>query len=186
MFTTGDWTPYGITGSASGDLLVCLRKDDQSKVVRYSSTGTVLQEIQYDSQCQPLYQGVWYIAENINGDIVVTDFQKKQVIAVNRLGIFRYTYAEETNAFYPMGVVTDSVGHVIVANFQGHKIDLLDMDGQFLRYIIPEGGIRFPRAVCKMDNGDIIIGESVSCIAKGIKFFEWQERYRLIYRQSSS
>ena len=56
MFTTGDWTPVGITGSASGDLLVCLLKGDQSKVVRYSSTGTVLQEIQYDSQCQPLYQ----------------------------------------------------------------------------------------------------------------------------------
>ena len=54
MFTTRDWKPYGIT--ISGDLLVCLRKDDQSKVVRYSNTGTVLQEIQYDSQCQPLYQ----------------------------------------------------------------------------------------------------------------------------------
>nr|XP_022325534.1 uncharacterized protein LOC111125743 [Crassostrea virginica] len=34
MFTTGDWIPHGITSSASGDLLVCLRKDDQSKVVR--------------------------------------------------------------------------------------------------------------------------------------------------------
>ena len=55
ILTLGDWLPYGITGSASGGLLVCLRKDDQSKVVRYSSTGTVLQEIQYDSHCQPLY-----------------------------------------------------------------------------------------------------------------------------------
>ena len=54
MFTTGDWEPCGVTGSATGDLLVCLRKDDQSKLVRYSSTGTVLQEIQYDSQGQPL------------------------------------------------------------------------------------------------------------------------------------
>nr|XP_022320311.1 uncharacterized protein LOC111122721 [Crassostrea virginica] len=102
MFSTGNWTPYGITGSASGDLLVCLRKDGQSKVVRYISTGTVLQEIQYDSQCQPLYLGVWYIAENVNGDIVVTDFnyKKKHVIAVNRLGIFRYTYSEKESAFY--------------------------------------------------------------------------------------
>lgn len=51
MFTTGDWEPYGVTSTASRNLLVCLRKDDQSKVVRYSSTGTVLQEIQYNSQC---------------------------------------------------------------------------------------------------------------------------------------
>ena len=49
MFTTGDWKPYGFTRSGSDDLLVCLRTDDQSKVVRYSSTGTVLQEIQDDS-----------------------------------------------------------------------------------------------------------------------------------------
>ncbi|XP_078327109.1 uncharacterized protein LOC111122729 [Crassostrea virginica] len=185
MFTTGNWIPYGITGSSSGDLLVCLRKSAESKVVRYSSNGTILQEIQYDSQCQPLYQCVWYIAENINGDIVVTDFnyKKKQVIAVNRLGIFRYTYSEKESAFHPMGVVTDSLGHVIVANFLGHKVHLLDKDGHFLRYIIPEGGINYPRAVCKLDNGDFIIGESVSCLVKGIKFFEWQEKYIPIYRQ---
>ena len=138
----------------------------------------MLQEIQYDSQCQTLYLGVWYIAENVNGDIVVTDFnyKKKQVIAVNRLGIYRYTYSEKESAFYPMGVVTNSFGHVIVTNFSGHKIHMLDRDGQFLRYIIPEGGIKYPRAVCRMENGEIIVGESVSCIAKGIKFFEWQDR----------
>ena len=54
MFTTGILTPEDITGSTSGDLLVCLRQDDQSKVVRYSSARTVLQIIQYDSQCHPL------------------------------------------------------------------------------------------------------------------------------------
>ena len=54
MFTTGILTPKDITGSTSGDLLVCLRQDEQSKVVRYSSARTVLQIIQYDSQCHPL------------------------------------------------------------------------------------------------------------------------------------
>ena len=78
MFTTGDWTPYGNTGSASGDFLVCLGKEDQSKVVRYSSTGTVLQEIQYDSQCQPLYQVAYFITENVNGDIIVTQSAKNK------------------------------------------------------------------------------------------------------------
>ena len=76
ILTLGDWLPYGITCNVSGDLLVCLRKDNQSKVVRYSSTGTVLQEIQYDIKCQPLYQWAWYIAENVNGDVVVSDFKK--------------------------------------------------------------------------------------------------------------
>ena len=76
MFTTGEWVPKDITDSSSSGLLVLLSKDNQSKVVRYSSTGTVLQEIQYDIKCQPLYQWAWYIAENVNGDVVVSDFKK--------------------------------------------------------------------------------------------------------------
>ena len=126
MFTTGDWEPYGITGSASGDLLVCLRKDDQSKVVRYSSAGTVLQEIQYVSQSQPLYQDALYITENVNGDIIVTDYKKRKVISVDILGIFRYTYSGRNNNFYALSVATDSVGHVYVTDFIDEKIHMLD------------------------------------------------------------
>ena len=99
MFTTGPWQPYGITATASGDLLTCLLHENQSKVVRYSSTGTVLQEIQYDSQCQPLYNIALYIAENINGDIVVTDYKARAVIAVDRFGIFRYSYSGKNKDF---------------------------------------------------------------------------------------
>ncbi|XP_078327166.1 uncharacterized protein LOC144623061 [Crassostrea virginica] len=170
MFTTGDWKPYGITGSASGDLLVYLQKDDQCKVVRYSSTGTVLQEIQHDSHCQPLYQDPFYIAENVNGDIIVTDFKKKIVIVVDRLGIFRYTYSRKDNVLDASSVATDSVGHVYVTDYQGDKIHMLDRDGRFLRYIIPEGGIKNPRAVCMVGDGEMIVGECRTGLAKRIKF----------------
>nr|XP_034325699.1 uncharacterized protein LOC117689272 isoform X3 [Crassostrea gigas]XP_034325700.1 uncharacterized protein LOC117689272 isoform X3 [Crassostrea gigas] len=166
MFTTGDWMPYGVTSAASGDLLVCLRKDDQSKVVRYSSTGTVLQEVQYDSQCQPLYKRVTYVTENVNGDIIVTDWEKKAVIAVDRLGLFRYSYSGVTCST----VTTDSVGHVIFTDFGGNKIHMLDRDGRFLRYIIPEGGINLPRGVCILGDGEMVVGECVTRIAKRIKY----------------
>ena len=171
MFTTGDWKPKGITGSVSGDLLVCLIKDDQSKVVRYSNTGTVLQEIQYDSQCQPLYQYAWYITENVNGDIIVTDNKTKKVGAVDRLGIFRYSYSGGKSA---SSVATDSFGHVFVTDYKGDKIHVLDRDGRFLRYIIPEGGIEVPRAVCMVGDGEMIVGEQNTGLAKRIKFLEEQ------------
>ncbi|XP_022326079.1 uncharacterized protein LOC111126016 [Crassostrea virginica] len=174
MFKTGDWNPRGITGSASGDLLVCVRTDEQSKVVRYSSTGAVLQEIQYDSQGQPLYQRAWYIAENINGDIIVTDYKKDIVIAVDRLGIFRYTYSGRNNDLDACSIATDSVGHVYVTDFDGDKIHMLDRDGRFLRYIIPEGGIKFPRPVCMIGDGEMIVGECKTGLAKRIKFLEEQ------------
>uniref|UniRef100_A0A8W8I1I4 B box-type domain-containing protein n=1 Tax=Magallana gigas TaxID=29159 RepID=A0A8W8I1I4_MAGGI len=173
MFTTGDWIPLGVTSTASGDLLICLRKDDQSKVVRYSSTGTVLQEIQYDWQCLPLYKKTNYITENVNGDIIVTDWGKKAVIAVDRLGIFRYSYSGKDSEFFACSVVTDSVGHVIVTGgVAGKKISMLDRDGRFLRYIIPEGGIKDPRAVCILGDGEMMVGEMKTGIAKKFKYLE--------------
>ncbi|XP_052701326.1 E3 ubiquitin-protein ligase TRIM36-like [Crassostrea angulata] len=172
MFTTGDWEPYGVTSTASGDLLVCLRKDDQTKVVRYSSTGTVLHEIQYDSQCQLLYKWAVYITENVNRDIIVTDWEKNAVIAVDRLGIFRYSYSDKDTKFAVSSVTTDSVGHVVVTDFGGNKIHMLDRDGRFLRYIIPEGGINNPRAVCILGHGEMMVGECLTGIAKRIKYLE--------------
>eukprot|EP00105_Crassostrea_gigas_P021087 XP_011440099.1 PREDICTED: uncharacterized protein LOC105337169 [Crassostrea gigas] len=172
MFTTGDWQPYGVTSAASGDLLVCLRKDDQNKVVRYSSTGTVLQEIQYDSLCQPLYKEVVYITENVNGDIIVTDWEKDAVIAVDRLGIFRYSYSVKDSDYDVCSVATDSVGHVVVTDCKDNKIHMLDRDGRFLRYIIPEGGINRPRAVCILGHGEMMVGESKTGIAKRIKYLD--------------
>nr|XP_022307923.1 uncharacterized protein LOC111113924 [Crassostrea virginica] len=173
MFKTGDWTPFGITGSASGDLLVILNKDDQSpKVVRYSSTGTVLQEIQYDSQCQPLYQEAWYIAENVNGDIIVTNYTKGIVTTVDRHGIFRYSYSGSDSSFHPLGMGTDSTGHVLIADYHNDKIHMLDRDGRFLRSIIPEGGIKCPRGLCMVGDGEMVIGECLTGRAKAIRFLE--------------
>ena len=51
---------------------------------------------------------------------------------------------------------------------------MLDRDGRFLRYIIPEGGIKAPRAVCMIGDGEMIVGECVTGLAKRIKFLEKQ------------
>ncbi|XP_056015630.1 uncharacterized protein LOC125674334 [Ostrea edulis] len=172
MFTTGEWRPYGITSTASDDLLVCLLKDDQSKVVRYSGTGTVLQEIQYDSQGQPLYRQPIYITENVNGDIIVTDWTKRAVTTVDRLGIFRFSYSGKDKPFFVCAVTTDPAGHVIVTDIKGDKIHMLDRDGRFLRYIIPDLGIKFPRGVCIVGDGEMFVGECTTGVAKRIKYLE--------------
>ncbi|XP_056006460.1 uncharacterized protein LOC130050417 [Ostrea edulis] len=171
MFTTGEWTPRGIKSTASDDLLVCLRKDDQSKVVRYSGSGTVLQEIQYDSQGQPLYRRPAYITENVNGDIIVTDWKKPAVIAVDRLGIFRFSFSGRDKPSAVSSVTTDPAGHVIITDFCD-KIHMLDRDGRFLRYIIPDQGINRPRGVCIVGDGEMFVGENKTGIAKRIKYSE--------------
>jgi hypothetical protein len=174
MFITGKWKPQGITSTMSDDLLVCLvlYKDNLSKVVRYSSTGKVLQEIQYDSQGQPLYGKPIFITENVNGDVIVTDWKKNAVVAVDGLGIFRFSYAEMDEDFHASSVTTDPAGHVIVTDFLGDKIHMLDRDGRFLRYIIPDQGIYTPRAVCIIGDGEMIVGECLTGIAKRIRYLE--------------
>ncbi|XP_061178441.1 uncharacterized protein LOC133187096 [Saccostrea echinata] len=172
LFKTGDWNPFGITTTMSDDLLVCLCKDNQSKVVRYSATGTVLQEIQFDSQSQPLYNKINYIAENVNGDIIVADWGKGALIAVNKLGLFCFSCAGNENIFHVCGITTDPIGHIIVTDYIGDKIHMLDMEGQFLRYIILDQGIQRPCALCIVNDGEMIVGESMNGTVKRIKYME--------------
>lgn len=172
MFTTKDWTPSGLTSTGSGDLLVCLHLDDHAKVVRYSSTGTVLQSIQYDSYGQPLYESPKYIAENVNGDVIVTDWKKNVVIGVNRLGIYRYSFSWKEGKSFVCSVATDLAGHVLVTDFRGIKIRILDRDGRFLRYIVLEDDIKSARGLCTFGNGEVIVAECLTGIAKRIKYLE--------------
>lgn len=172
MFTTKDWIPKGLTSTRSGDLLVCLQLDDHSKVVRYSSTGTVLQSIQYDSNGQPLYESPVYIAENVNGDVIVTDWNKNAIIAVNRLGIYRYSFSWKEGKSFICSVATDLVGHVLITDFLGIKICILDRNGRFLRYIVLEDDINNARGLCTFGNGEVIVAECITGIAKRIKYLE--------------
>ena len=49
---------------------------------------------------------------------------------------------------------------------------MLGRDGRFLRYIIPDGGIKHPRGVCIICVGEMIVGESMTGVAKSIRFLE--------------
>ncbi|XP_065941508.1 tripartite motif-containing protein 2-like [Magallana gigas] len=172
MFKTKEWNPNGLTSTGSGDLLVCLERDSYSKVVRYSSTGTVLQSIQYDSYGERLYKSPKYIAENVNGDVIVTDWKKNAVIAVNRLGIYRYSFSWKEGKSFVCSVATDLVGHVLVTDFYATNIRILDRDGRFLRYIVLEDDIRNARGLCTFGHGEVIVAENITGIAKRIKYLE--------------
>lgn len=170
LFKTGDWYPRGVTSTSANDILVCLNKDDQFKVVRYSSTGIVLQEIQFDSQRRPLYNDATYVTENINDDIIVTDLMKKAVIAVDRQGILKYSYSVNDGNFFPCSVTNDKSGNVIITDYRGEKLHFLDRDGKFIKCIVLKGSFKGPRAVCIVGHGEMMVGEKTTGLAKRIKF----------------
>ncbi|XP_062601975.1 uncharacterized protein LOC134263606 [Saccostrea cucullata] len=177
LFCTKEWKPYGMTCTAALDFLVCLRTSDEteSKVVRYSISCDVLQEIQYDSQYQPLFGKTNYVVENGNGDVCVADWDKKAITVVDKFGIFRFSYkgnkALKEN-IHGGSLTTDSMRHIIITDYLSNKIHMLDRDGLFLRYIIPDQGIRDPRAVCVVREGELMVGECNSGKVKRIKYLD--------------
>ncbi|XP_062580152.1 uncharacterized protein LOC134242136 [Saccostrea cucullata] len=144
-----------------------------SKIVRYSSSGDVLQELQYDYQYQPLFKKAVYAVENGNGDICVADWDKKAVTVVDKFGIFRFSYTGNKSSKEDINggsLTTDNMHHIIITDFQNDKIHMLDRDGRFLRYIIPDQGIETPRAVRVVREGELMVGECITGIIKRIKY----------------
>ncbi|XP_065921362.1 tripartite motif-containing protein 3 [Magallana gigas] len=160
---TGDWEPISIHSSRiNGDILVGMIKDKEAKVTRYNKTGKEIQNIQRDNKGQELYDYPHYITENINGDICTSDCNKRAVVVVNKSGQHRFSYTGQGSGFYPYGICTDLLGHIIVCNgySSNNSLDILNQDGQFLSLLLtPQQGIRYPRGLCVDDENNLHVGQ---------------------------
>ncbi|XP_062587763.1 uncharacterized protein LOC134249423 [Saccostrea cucullata] len=158
---TGDWEPRSIHSShINGDLLVGMRTDEEGKVTRYNKTGKELQNIQRDSEGWELYSNPHYITENINGDICVSEYNKRAVAVVNKSGQHRFFYTGQESWFYPYGICTDVLGHILVCDVISNTVHLLDQDGQFLSLLLtPQQGVGYPISVCVDDENNLYVGQ---------------------------
>ncbi|XP_062589879.1 uncharacterized protein LOC134251467 [Saccostrea cucullata] len=151
------WDPWCICHSAStGDLLVMMRYDSDNpsinlevKVIRFNAEVQPVQTIQYHSSGQQLYCEPFYITENHNGDIVVSD-RGKGVVVTDREGKYRFSYNEAPNEmpfgfFMSNGICVDALLNILICCRFNNAIHVIDKDGHLLFIISTLGyGIAEP------------------------------------------
>ncbi|XP_062598796.1 uncharacterized protein LOC134260236 [Saccostrea cucullata] len=166
------WDPIRVCSTSSGDLLIIMYRDDETKtetkVVRYSGS-TEKQTIQFDDKGNPLYSfsydyyGYIYMTENRNLDICVSDCLASAVVVVNQAGKLRFRYTGHTPApnnsqFTPLGITTDSQGHILTADNYNNCVHIIDQDGQFLNYIQCE--LCGPWVLCTDTNDNLFVAQN--------------------------
>ena len=160
---TGDWNPISIHSSRiTGDILVGMRKDREAKVTRYSKAGKEIQNILRDNQERGLYSNPHFITENINRDICTSEIHNDKVVVVNKSGQHRFSYTGKRSEFYPWGICTDVLGHILVCDIasRSNTVHLLDQDGGFLSIILSsQQGINRPFGICVDDGNNLYVGQ---------------------------
>nr|XP_034320657.1 uncharacterized protein LOC105323903 [Crassostrea gigas]XP_034320658.1 uncharacterized protein LOC105323903 [Crassostrea gigas]XP_034320660.1 uncharacterized protein LOC105323903 [Crassostrea gigas] len=130
------WSP------STGDLLVGMYNDDTDtgKVTRYNQSGQLTQTIQSDSTGMGLYRRPYYITENNNGDVVVSDSRNVSgaVVVTERGGRHRFSYTGHPSGsgLVPCGICTDPLSHILVCDDPTNTVQMIDRDGQFLSHLL--------------------------------------------------
>jgi hypothetical protein len=149
------------------------------KIVRYQGQR-VTQEIDRDDRGNPIYQGGEYavlVTENKNGDIVASDGNADAVVVVDREGKVRFRYNDKPpggqESFCPTHIVTDAMGHIIVADEFNHCLHILDQNGRFLRYV--NNGLHRPVGLSVDSEGRLWVVHFVSDHASEVKVIQYMK-----------
>lgn len=154
--TDTPWIPQCVYWSRSTrDLLVGICRMDSipAKVIRYNQTGQLTETLEQDNTGRELYSFPGYITENVNGDVIVSDYKTLglgSVVVTSREGIYRFSYEGHPSGsgLMPWAICADALSHILVCDENTHTVHLIDRDGRFLSYLlIRPQGVFTPRSL---------------------------------------
>lgn len=161
----------------NGDLLVGIKSisTDTCKITRYDKTGRMIQDIELYKETR-LYKDPSYITENMNRDIVTSDFLRKSVVVVDKSGEYRFDYSglNKKIDFLPCGVCTDDLGHILVISCFEDNIHVLNQNGLFLNLVLGKHVHFIDWGLCVGDRQAIYIGNKFG----EIKVFQFMQTQR--------
>lgn len=132
------WRPRCVYCSKkSADLLVGMTNNESNmgKVTRYNFNGEPTQTIQGNTTGQDLFNQPYFITENNNGDIVVSN-DLSVVVVTDCRGSHRFSYTGPIGSeFSPRGVCTDSQSNILVCDPYAQSVHIIDNDGYFISQI---------------------------------------------------
>ncbi|XP_062584263.1 uncharacterized protein LOC134245996 [Saccostrea cucullata] len=155
-----NWVPICVYASHfNGDTLIGLTNAKENKIARFNKRHEKVQQIENGDNGDVLFSSIFYITENFQGDICVSDNRKKAVVVVSKTGKLRFNYTGDPMGTlgHPWGICTDAHGHIFVCDPNNKRIHMLDPDGRLLCYILThvnfkEGG---PVGICLDHNNDL-------------------------------
>lgn len=110
------------------------------------------QIIQHDNTGHALFRQPFYITENRNRNIVVSDCdffgRSGAVVVIEHEGKYRFSYTGQLPELWPRGICTDALTNILVCDDITHTVQIINKDGQFLSHLlIRPSGIFRPRTL---------------------------------------
>lgn len=171
MWNPSKWDPHCVYFSKStGDLLVGMyrRYPDSAKIIRYDRIGYLTQTIQHTVTGHALFTIPLFITENTNQDVVVSDTGR--LVVTDRGGRLRFSYTGPPSGsqFFPRGVCTDTLSHILVCDDNTNTVQMVNKDGQFLMILLTEAhnGMNTPLSLCFDNDAHLLwVGSSDSTVS---------------------
>lgn len=111
-----------------------------------------------EAENRNFFQYPAYLVKNINGDLCVSD-NNRRVIVVDNNKKLRFKYKGfDNNGFTPYGICTDGGGHILIVDSSSRCIHIVNREGTFIRGIKMSAHLREPRGLCIDNRGKCYVG----------------------------
>ncbi|XP_078581448.1 uncharacterized protein LOC144864907 [Branchiostoma floridae x Branchiostoma japonicum] len=133
-------------------------KDDKhGEVLVFRPDGTLVRTVgQQQGMKHP-----WYITVDVEGNILVSDYDGHCVYMYNEDGQFLFQFGGEGSGEGqlkgPRGICTDRAGNIIVTDWGNRRVEMFDKTGKFLKHINIATDVKVPQAVAMATQGQLVV-----------------------------